>query len=67
MTFAGCDSVLCRCNTGENEVTVDIQSTANRINDFELGTHKNAVQRALCPLTSTYSVVYLFPQTYFNT
>ena len=38
MTFVGCDSVLCRCNTGENEVTVDIQFTANGINDFEHST-----------------------------
>jgi hypothetical protein len=32
-----------------------------------VGTHSNSVQRALCPLTSTYSVVYLFSQSYFNT
>ena len=38
MTFVGCDSVFCRCDTGVNEVTVNIQSTANGINDFEHNT-----------------------------
>ena len=32
-----------------------------------LNTHNYTVQQTLCPLTSTYSVVYLFPQAYFNT
>ena len=32
-----------------------------------VGTHNYTVQLLLCPLTSTYSVVYLFPQAYFNT
>jgi hypothetical protein len=32
-----------------------------------VGTHKHAVQRVLCPLTSTYSVVYLFSQAYSYT
>ncbi len=31
------------------------------------GTHKYSVQLPLCPLTSTFSVVCLFSQVYFNT
>ena len=38
MAFIGSDSVFGSGNTSVNEVPVDIQSTADRVNDFEHNT-----------------------------
>lgn len=38
MAFIGSDSVFGSGNTSVNEVSVDIQSTADRVNDFEYNT-----------------------------
>ncbi len=53
------------CPTTEKSENGKIQSGNATLLERAIGTHKYAVQLSLCPLTSTYSVVFLFSQAIF--